>query len=352
MTVHVFNDQKKFSLGFFRFLKDEGFDLADTAVWHYGKKSGEFGKYGVKARFIPSWFWPFGHLRMYRDLKRADRIVIHSLASPFLIGMLRLNRKLCEKTWWVIWGKDLYLYQLAEKKRLPLKLYEAFRKPVIRDIAHIVTAMPGDYELAKQWYGVKADYTPCPMLYPCCIDYGKGAAAKTAEGRLTVMIGNSASRTNEHRDAIRILAESGAGNIGKAYCPLSYGGPKRYAEQVAAYGRETLGDVFVPLMDYIPFEEYRRIWDSVDAAVYNQNRQEALGNIYSLIMMKKTVYLRPGTSTADYMEQIGVIAPAFRAGCEIAELPAETREANAAKLLEEIRPEKSRETWKKILGQA
>ena len=45
MVVHVFNDQKKFSLGFFRFLKDNGFDLSDTRVWHYGKESAEFEKY-------------------------------------------------------------------------------------------------------------------------------------------------------------------------------------------------------------------------------------------------------------------------------------------------------------------
>ena len=94
MVVHVFNDQKKFSLGFFRFLKDSGFDLSDTRVWHYGKESAEFEKYGVKPRFIRNWFWPFGHGKMYRELKAADRIVIHSLASPFLILMLRMNRKL------------------------------------------------------------------------------------------------------------------------------------------------------------------------------------------------------------------------------------------------------------------
>ena len=97
MIVHIFNDQKKFSLGFFRFLRDAGFDLSDTRLWHYGKKSGDYAACGVKASFIRSWFQPFGHLKMYRDLKKADRIVIHSLASPFLIAMLRFNRKLCAK---------------------------------------------------------------------------------------------------------------------------------------------------------------------------------------------------------------------------------------------------------------
>ena len=136
------------------------------------------------------------------------------------------------------------------------------------------------------------------------------------------------------------------------YCPLSYGGPKKYAAKIAAYGREKLGEAFEPLMDYIPFEEYRRIWDSVNAAAYNQKRQEALGNIYSLLMMKKTVYLRPGTTTAAWMEEIGVVTPAFTAGCGIRELPAEVREENARRLREAIDPEKSRETWRRILGQA
>ena len=105
-------------------------------------------------------------------------------------------------------------------------------------------------------------------------------------------------------------------------------------------------------MDYIPFEEYRRIWDSVNIAAYNQKRQEALGNIYSLLMMKKTVYLRPGTTTAAWMEEIGVVTPAFTAGCGIRELPADVREENARRLREAIDPEKSRETWRRILGQA
>ena len=351
MIVHVFNDQKKFSLGFFRFLHDSGFDLSGTRVWHYGKAGGDFAACGVSPRFIRSWFWPFGHLKMYRDLKKADRIVIHSLASPFLILMLRLNRALCAKTWWVIWGKDLYLYQLSERKPLPLKLYEALRKPVFREIGHIVSALPGDYDLAREWYGARGDYTPCPMLYPYCIDYGENAAPISAEGKLTLLLGNSASKTNEHEGALRILSAQ-TGVIGRVYCPLSYGGPGKYVNRVAAFGKQALGDAFVPLTDYIPFDEYRRIWDSVNVAVFNQRRQEALGNIYSLLMMKKTVYLRPGTATSAFMESAGIVTPAFEDGCEIRELPAAVREENAAKLLEYIRPERSREAWAKILNQA
>jgi hypothetical protein len=349
MIVHIFNDQKKFSLGYFRFLRDSGFDLSGTVVWHYGKRGGDFAACGVSPRFIRSWFWPFGHYRMYRDLVAADRIIIHSLASPFLIGMLRLNPSLCRKVWWVIWGKDLYLYQLAERKSLPLRLYEAFRKPVIRNIAHIIAALPGDYTLAKAWYGVRADYIPCPMLYPYCIDYGgDGPAAAETEGRQVLMLGNSASKTNEHEAALRILSGR-VDRAEKVYCPLSYGGSRRYARRIAALGRELLGPAFTPLIDYLPFEEYRRIWNSITIAVFNQKRQEALGNIYSLIMMKKTVCLRPGTSTADFMRKIGVETPAFGKEFELKELPAEVREANAAKLMEYIRPEKSREAWSGVL---
>ena len=348
MIVHIFNNQRKFSLGFFRFLHDRGFDLSDTAVYHYGKPGNDFDACGVRPRFLRSWFWPFGHLRMYRDLKKADRIVIHSLASPFLIAMLRWNRSLCGKVWWVIWGKDLYLYHLSEKKPLPLKMYEAFRKPVMRDIAHIVATMREDYDLAREWYGAKADFTPCYELYPYADDYGDGAPARCAEGKLTLLLGNSASRTNEHLDAIDLLATK-TENIRKVFCPLSYGGSRRYAERVRNHGREALGDLFEPLMDYLPFEEYKKIWESTDVGVFNQKRQEALGNIFSLIMKKRTVYLRPGMPMSRFFARLGVVTPALDREGAIRELPADVREKNAATLLEYIHPDRSAKTWKQIL---
>ena len=106
---------------------------------------------------------------------------------------------------------------------------------------------------------------------------------------------------DEYGAGDRVILSAQAGGIGRVYCPLSYGGPRKYVNRVAAFGKEALGDAFVPLTDYIPFDEYRRIWDSVNVAVFNQRRQEALGNIYSLLMMKKTVYLRPGTATSAFM---------------------------------------------------
>lgn len=348
MIVHIFNNQRKFSLGFFRFLHDRGFDLSDTAVYHYGKAGNDFDACGVHPRFLRSWFLPFGHLRMYRDLKKADRIVIHSLASPFLIAMLRWNRSLCGKVWWVIWGKDLYLYQLSEKKSLPLRMYERFRRPVFRDIAHVVATMQEDYDLARQWYDVQGDFTPCYELYPYADDYGDGAPAVSAEGKLTLLLGNSASRTNEHEEAIDLLAPK-TENVGKIYCPLSYGGSRKYAERVRKHGQEVLGDLFEPLMDYLPFEEYRRIWDSTDVGVYNQKRQEALGNIFSLIMKKKTVYLRPAGPMSAFFRRLGVVTPALEKDCEIRELPEDVREKNAETLFGYINPDRSAETWKQIL---
>ena len=221
-------------------------------------------------------------------------------------------------------------------------------RPVIRDIAHIVATMQEDYDLAREWYGVRGDFTPCYELYPYADDYGDGEPARTAEGKLTLLLGNSASRTNEHEEAIDLLA-SRTGNIRKVFCPLSYGGSRRYAERVRKHGKEVLGDLFEPLMDYLPFDEYKQIWDSTDVGVYNQKRQEALGNIFSLIMKKRTVYLRPEMPMSRFFARLGVVTPALDRDCEIKELPADVREKNAETLFSYIDPDRSCETWKKIL---
>lgn len=347
MIVHVFNDQKKFSIGYFHFLKDYGFDLSDTVVYHYGKQSDDFAQYGVHPHFLRSWFLPLGHGKMYRDLKKADKIIVHSLASPLLILMLRLDRDLCQKTWWAIWGKDLYLYQIAEKKSLALRLYESLRKPVIRNIGHLI-GLSGDIELAQKWYAAKGKGFPCYMSYPYSMKYDIDNPPIHQEGKKNLLLGNSGSVTNEHKEAIQILKQF-KDNLGKVYCPLSYGGPKWYAEEIERYGIMELGDHFVPLMDFLPLVEYERIWDDVSLAVFNHNRQEAVTNMYSLILKRKTILLRPGTTVSSFLKSIGVVVRDFAEGCLLDVLPTEVLDRNAEILYQYISPKKTAAFWTKVL---
>ena len=349
MIIHIFNDQKKFSMGYFKWLAENGEDFSDTILYHYGAQTDFFNNLGIKTRFISSWFNPRGHFKMYRDLVKAERIIVHSLASPYLLMFLFLNRKLCGKTRWIVWGKDLYIYHQAKRKTIPLKVYECFRIPVIRKLGYIITGFEEDYELAREWYGVTGKSIVCNMLYPNSVNFKMEELEneKTSE-KLTVLLGNSGSKTNEHIEAITILKDY-ENNLLKVYCPLSYGGPRKYAEKVRAYGSKMLGECFVPLMNFIPLEEYEKIWAKVDVAVFNHKRQEALGNIYSLVLQGKTVYLSEDTSTFKFLNRIGVKIGVFRKNMDLTKQRREILESNRRILLSYINMDRNLKTWKKIL---
>ena len=64
-----------------------------------------------------------------------------------------------------------------------------------------------------------------------------------------ILLGNSATPENNHVDIIDLLVENSSENV-KIICPLSYGN-KEYAATISKYGREHLGDRFVPLDKFL-----------------------------------------------------------------------------------------------------
>ena len=94
MILHVFNDQKKFSKGYFKMLKDYNFDLEEMELVHHGKKDNYFiDEIGIKTLFVKSYLSIVGNIKMLKKLKEADKIIIHSLASPTLLLALSISRK-------------------------------------------------------------------------------------------------------------------------------------------------------------------------------------------------------------------------------------------------------------------
>lgn len=349
MILHIFNDQKKFSKGYFKMLKDNNFDLSDQVLFHYGKEDDAYSNFGIKTFFIKSWFLPIGHLKLLKYMRKADKIIIHSLASPILLLYLYLFSDLCKKSTWLIWGKDLYFYHLSKKITIFHKIYEILRKKVFKEIAVIVSFFTEEYDLAKEWYGVTGRNIEQTLFYPYAKDLRESEPIDK-KNNFNVMLGNSASLTNEHIEALNILKNS-EDRINKLYVPLSYGGKKKYAEKVIKEGYKLFGNKFVPMKDFIPFEEYTEILENIDIAVFNQRRQEALSNIYSLIMKGKTVYLVEGVSTWKYFERIGLkignIQNIAKEG--IKNMTVEERKKNINIFKQNVNLELSIEKWKEIL---
>ncbi|MBQ3665588.1 MAG: TDP-N-acetylfucosamine:lipid II N-acetylfucosaminyltransferase [Lachnospiraceae bacterium] len=305
MILHIFNKQEKFSVYYIKFLKDCGFDMKRHVVFHYGKSSGKLLKEHKKVMFS-SFVSPVKHIKLYKMMKKSDKIIIHSLASPVLLLMLMFHMKVTEKFYWVIWGKDLYFTQCMNMKNPLLKLYEGVRKKALKNIKHIITNVEADYNLAVEWYKMDAELILAKgMSYPYNSDVNEEVEIVFKEKLNTVLLGNSASVSNHHLEALDLLKANDNKKM-TITCPLSYGGSEKYVEKVVKKGKELFGDRFIPVKDFMPLEEYNQMINGLDIAFFYHDRQEAFSNTLTLLGSGKKIYIRPCSTLWDYFQSKGI----------------------------------------------
>ena len=70
-------------------------------------------------------------------------------------------------------------------------------------------------------------------------------------------------------------------------------------------GTRLFGDRFLPLAEFIDPHEYAEILASVDVAVMNHDRQQAVGNIALNLMHGNRVFLRKTVTTYEFFKSLG-----------------------------------------------
>lgn len=234
--------------------------------------------------------------------KKEAKFFLHGLYynRKFLL-YLAFNKKIIKNSYWVMWGSDLYYYRDAKK----FSLYESLRKIIIINLKGFVTFIYGDFKLAKKWYKTKAEYYY--GYYPYLIDKNIIKNVESIDNKnnfhnnIKIMIGNSADPSNRHAEILKILKKYRNEDI-RIYCPLSYGcGSKEYVKSVIDLGKFYFKDKFIPMLDFIPYDEYLNILKDIDIAIFNHNRQQAMGNILTLLYLKKKVYISDSITTWSFM---------------------------------------------------
>lgn len=302
--LHIFNFETKFSKDYFDFLGDNGFNLSNHSLFHYGKVDTFFDKFNFNYTFSKSYFSIWKHIKLLRMMFNSNKIIAHNLASPWLLLYLYLFPKLTPKVYWVIWGKDLYFYQLLEKKFFYHRVYEFFRKKVFKNISQIITYVDGDAKLAYDWYSVNAKIYKS-FMYPSNLYKSYNTTHnKNISKPLNIQVGNSADPSNNHENVFLKLLKYRNDNI-HIFAPLSYGDVK-HAEKINKLGKNLFGSKFTPLNKFLKPNEYVEYLNNIDIAIFAQKRQQALGNIITLIGLGKTVYLRKDVSTWALFENISV----------------------------------------------
>lgn len=234
-------------------------------------------------------------------------IIFHSLFLPkifFITMSLVPNFK--KKGWnWIIFGGDLYdrreetiFFSFNNKLFLKLKLNQ------VKQFGFITTLTKGDYTLAKDLYSVSGkNYVIIygdPQKLITTIDSIESSKDNinlknnSQQFNVKILIGNSATKENQYEEIFNILSKYAKENL-EIYVPLSYG-DMSYKAKIQDLGYKIFGEKFHAITDFMAYKDYVSFLNSIDIGIFNNNRQQALGNLYLLNGLGKKVFIRKDTS--------------------------------------------------------
>lgn len=192
------------------------------------------------------------------------------------------------------WGGDLYPFSSQVCTNNPKYIVKrAIMRLAISRAAGILTLVPSDLdqvELISKKHGLWHQVMMLGDTRARAVERRSGIRPfRARQGTLRVLLGNSATPTNGHAEALKALSRFAGEDIA-VYCPLSYG-DAAYGDEVARLGGEMLGDKFVPLRSFMGRDEYDRFLATIDVGVFNHSRQQGLGNINGLMRSGAKVYI-------------------------------------------------------------
>lgn len=247
------------------------------------------------------------------DTSTYERVVIHQFSPLMYRWVANHSFKTLD---WAVWGVDLYdlpfvNYELYEpytrsgfikgNDSLNDILYSIkylftnsmYRNKAFRKVTNLLTWMDSEYEFARQnipaFKGNKVYF-----FYENTVSYEElyrhVSASNTSRlaQRKRLIVGNSATPTNNHIDVLRFLQNNGI--EADVIIPLSYG-DDRYSEflrkNVAFYKNGS-----VEFMEKrLDFNSYLEFLNNADALVMNNIRPQGYGNIFIMLALGKRVFL-------------------------------------------------------------
>ena len=299
--IHLFefDQDEKFSIPLYHFLKD---DFAIDEHYFYIPQHNN-----MKLKLCEDNVEYFNYdlawaIRFFVQSFFCQKIIIHKIPhNTYFFVLFLMFPFLARKSAWIIWGGDLYYHELRAKG-FKSNLVELFRRIIIRKFKFLITPLDGDFELARKRYNAKGKHISS-FVYPSNLFKSLDLNHSRKDNRVIIQIGNSACRTNKHLELLEDLKFLRDENI-LLYCPLSYSGRDDYINEVIEKGYEVFGrEKFIPLLEFLPHQEYLDFLSNIDVTIFNHDRQRGLGNITSLLSLGKKVYMRESITTWEFCVQ-------------------------------------------------
>jgi dTDP-N-acetylfucosamine:lipid II N-acetylfucosaminyltransferase len=263
------------------------------------------------------------------SINSADVVVIHSLSNAWFRTIEKLNKKV--PIVWIGWGFDYYdiidpnddrllekTFSMEKKRHSRRKLGMKQRiqsllnsmprkKKVIERIDFFSPVLSNEYNLLKSAHTWKRFPRQVDWNYsPSEKDLSHYVNSKESSIKMGVdiLIGNSATSTNNHLEIFDILEKIDIKNC-NLVVPLSYG-DSSYGAEVKEIGEMKFGSNFDALIDFMPIEEYMQKIGQCGFVIMNHVRQQAVGNTIIMAYMGAKVFLRKETPTYEFFKGVGL----------------------------------------------
>lgn len=296
--LHYF-PYEKFTLPYIQFI-NENYSSEDHLFVLYGDKvSYSVENYENIIEFEKSLKFT---LYLLKAMFKSKKIIMHSL-NGYLTFLLMLQPCLLKKCFWIVWGGDLYNFNICPKS-IKNKIKTKIMSFAINRMHGIGTLVKGDYRFAEKKFKLRGKYYPAAYINPIKTEYLDGIynKAEVTEEVINIQIGNSADKSNRHIEVLNSLVNYKEKNI-KIYAPLSYSGTPEYIEEVKNHGNKLFGKKFFPIVEFLTPEKYTDFLKKVNIAIFGNKRQQALGNIFALAYLNKKIYIRNDISTWEYLTE-------------------------------------------------
>jgi hypothetical protein len=291
--------------------------------------------------------------RMCIDNVKYDVVILHSLKVINCSLTYRIHPNI--KVVWFAWGFDIY--NLSWPYRSLVKLRNTYRNDYIEYMRQYFSLMRYvyiGYELLRTKFQVSRNFNRTISridffsgVLPCEYDLVKNDKYFRAEevwftypdsNRESIynikynkdidyiQIGHSGYSLLNHKHVFKLLIQRGITNK-KIILPLSYG-DKSYINRTIKCAVKLFGDNAIAQTEFVPLSQYYRNIGKVNAAIFDIDRQCAIGNINIALRCGTKVFLPKASVTYNYLKSCDVAV--FNIEDEL------TREELSAPLSEDI----------------
>lgn len=261
------------------------------------------------------------------EINDYDLVVFHGL-DDFRCKIV-LNSGKNVKFLWSFWGYEVYnfnkyfqknIYGNLTKKRFRHLVKKTFKRRIadsyfdtvnkikkiyrfraIDKIGYFGFPFEEEFTLLKKLKILNSRYTRYIRYTYYPLEFIIKDHENTAITGQNILLGNSATRSNNHLEIFEILNKLPI-NERKVIVPLSYG-EKGYRDEILKLNSDLLPKNFEPLTKFYELEEYNGILKTCSVFIMNSYRQQGIGNIFAMLWMGAKVYLDERNTTYHYLRR-------------------------------------------------